>query len=121
MNKEDSEFEERWFKRLKKSLELGAKTPDSEKLRLLDGLPEYVPPPAGDQVVAAFMVEKKPREYFKALTEEDIIQARKKFVELCRFREEEIIYDEEIVKSLGNLIDILTEAKNEEEKGKATL
>lgn len=104
--------EEKRSKRPKKPLGLKAKTPDSEKLRPLDELPEYAPPPAGDQVTAAFMVEKKPKEYFGTPRKEDAVRAVRKIIRMLRYQGEEIIYDEEAVKSLAGLVEILEEGKN---------
>jgi len=82
------------------------------KLKPLDELPEYVPPPTGDQVVATFIARKKPREYFKVPEKEDAVRAVRKIIRMLRYQGEEIIYDEEAVKSLAGLVEILEEGKN---------
>lgn len=104
--------EEKRSKRPKKPLGLKAKIPDNEKLRPLDELPEYAPPPTGDRVTATFIVGKKPNEYFGTPRKEDAVQAVRKIIRMLRYQGEEIIYDEEAIKSLAGLVEILEEDKN---------
>jgi len=82
------------------------------KPRPLSELPEYIPFPTGDQVVATFIVKKKPEGFFGTPRKEDTVRAIKKIIEVFRCQEEEIMYDEEVVKSLADLVEILKEDKN---------
>lgn len=73
------------------------------KLRPLDGLPEYAPPPTGDQVVATFIVKKKP----KVPRKEDTKKVREELAESL----EENIFDDEAVENLARLVKVLDKGR----------
>lgn len=71
----------------------------SRRDKAFGGLPEYAPPPTGDQVVATFIVGKKP----KVPGKEDAKKVREELAESL----EENIFDEEAVENLAKLVKVL--------------
>ena len=76
------------------------------KLRPFDNLLEYIPPPTGDQVTATFIVKKKPEGFFGTPRKEDTARAVRRIIEAFRCQEEEVM------RSLAGLVEILKEDKN---------